>query len=109
MDPWVRVGEPPLRYFKNDYDKQPISYIPERQSCKKPRDEGLLIPFHEAWRIIKEKGWNKIDPKSRQHVALDNEELYLGYPSLTKEENPSGLSEFQLLTKLYSGDENAFE
>lgn len=103
----VRERGKQIHIYKNDYDKQPVSYVPIRRHCCDVLDEAP-IPFDETWRMIEEKGWNRLNPQSRQHVAIDNEELYLGYPSLTKEENPSGLSEYELLAKLCSDDGNAF-
>lgn len=93
---WVRAGEPPLRIYKNDYDKPPTSYIPERPSCR--------IDFDEAWKIIEEKGWNKLDPQSYHAMASRNAQAC---PDCTdpKADDGSGreYSEFEILTRLCSG------
>lgn len=93
---FVRAGEPPLRIYKNDYDKQPTSYIPERPSCR--------IPFDEAWKIIEEKGWNKLDPRSYHAMASRKAQACPGdTDSKADEDLGRDYSEFERLTRLCSG------
>lgn len=53
---FVRVGEAPLRIYKNEYDKQPISYLEEVPSCVIPADDERM---KMAWKIVEENGWDK--------------------------------------------------
>ncbi|CAF9935560.1 MAG: hypothetical protein ALECFALPRED_006476 [Alectoria fallacina] len=65
---FVRAGEAPLRIYKNEYDKPPVSHLPAyEEKCVKTGDEGLGVLFDEAMRIVKEKGW---DQYSRTNPAL---------------------------------------
>ena len=38
---FVREGEVPLRIYKNEYDKQPESFLPDFPSCVRTEDDGL--------------------------------------------------------------------
>lgn len=60
---FVRVGEAPLRVYKNEYDKPPLWYPPLHSGCVERQDE----IFDEAMKIVKEKGWDK---EPRTHPAL---------------------------------------
>lgn len=53
---YVRVGEAPLRFYKNEYDKQPVSYLPEVPSCVIMDDERM----ENAMKIVEENGWEPI-------------------------------------------------
>ena len=52
---FVKVGEAPLRIYKNEYDKQPVSWLPEYSSCVITEDERM----EKAMKIVQENGWNK--------------------------------------------------
>ena len=52
---FVREGEAPLRIYKNEYDRPPVSYAPSNQNCVITHDERL----ENAMKIVQEKGWNK--------------------------------------------------
>ncbi|KAF6230551.1 hypothetical protein HO133_004895 [Letharia lupina] len=79
---WVRKGEAPLRIYKNDYDKPPPSWVPAHPSCTQTHDEGLLVSFDEARGIVKEKGWDRLEPQDYDLVALQNSHPFLSnmYP-----------------------------
>lgn len=51
---FVRVGEAPLRIYKNEYDKYPVSFIPKRPSCVITEGDPRAASMKEAMRFIKE-------------------------------------------------------
>ena len=51
-----RVGEAPLRIYKNEYDKPPVSYLEEVPSCVIPADD---IRMEKVMKIVEENGWDK--------------------------------------------------
>lgn len=60
---FIRLGEAPLRIYKNEYDKPPVSHVPLCSGCVRRPDER----FEKAMRIVEEKGW---DRKARTYPAL---------------------------------------
>lgn len=57
--PVVRVGEGPLRIYKNEYDKPPVSHWPVRSSCVIKEGDPGFASFEKAIETIEEKGWDK--------------------------------------------------
>ncbi len=55
---FVSVGEAPLRIYKNEYDKHPVSFIPKRPSCVITEDDPRGASMKEVMKAIKEKGWD---------------------------------------------------
>ena len=95
---WVRAGEPPLRIYKNDYDKPPVSYVPDHPSCR--------ISFDETWKIIEEKGWNRLDPKSYHATASRTAQGQSGDTDLRADEGlDMDYSEFERLGRLCRGED----
>lgn len=98
VDTWVRVGEPPLRFFKNDYDKPPVSYVPKRPSC--------IISSDETWKIIEEKGWNRLDARTYHAKASQNAQACpADMDSKLVESFRPDYSESELLAKICSGED----
>lgn len=72
---FVRVGEAPLRIYKNEYDKQPVSWLPEYPSCVITENERMT----ETMKIVEEQGWYKqpiVYPRlSLNHPSPEDESL----------------------------------
>lgn len=51
---FVRVGQAPLGIYKNEYDKQPLCYIPVLPSCVIMEDDPRAASMKECIRLIKE-------------------------------------------------------
>ena len=95
---WVRAGGAPLRIYKNDYDKQPTSYVPDRPSCR--------IPWDETLKIIVEKRWNKPDSKTRHAMASQKARAGSGDTDLGADEDMVwDYSEFECLERLCRDEE----
>lgn len=58
----TRVGEPPLRIYKNEYDKPPTSLWPKRPSCIIKRGDPRAAYIEETIKMVEEKGWDKHHP-----------------------------------------------
>lgn len=56
---FVKVGKAPLCIYKNEYDKPPVSYLPDDPGCVKMGDEGVGQKFDEAMKFVQENGWDK--------------------------------------------------
>ncbi len=60
---FVRTGDAPLRIYKNDYDKQPVSYVPKNRHCvirqgdeTDPRAAAWEETMKEAQKMLREHG-----------------------------------------------------
>ncbi|KAL9133230.1 MAG: hypothetical protein Q9175_005589, partial [Cornicularia normoerica] len=80
-EPDARIGftfvgavETPLRIYKNEYDKPPLSYLQAHSSCMKRQDERLAVSFDEAMKIVKENGWDK-EPRTYAALLQDRPSL----------------------------------
>ena len=89
INTWVRVGEPPLRFFKNDYDKQPISHVPKRAGCTIPPGEVLQVPAEEAMQTTKENGRNRPDLPEASLRALQNAEPWIKKTLSMEDDDPN--------------------
>ncbi len=58
------MGEAPLRIYKNEYDKLAVAHWPVRSSCVVKAGDPGAASFDNAMKIIKENGWDKIDPRT---------------------------------------------
>lgn len=59
---FVKLGEPPLRIYKNEYDKPPASLLPEPCLVIMQDDTtGRYERLDEMIRTVKENGWDKED------------------------------------------------
>lgn len=56
---FVKVGEAPLFIYKNEYDKPPVSYLPEDPGCVKMGDEESDVKIDEAMKFVQENGWDQ--------------------------------------------------
>lgn len=88
---WVRAGESPLRIYKNEYDKPPPSYIPARPSCVQSQDEGKLVSFDEAVKIVKENGWVRPRPVTYDPLVVEEHHPYLRNLRSEVEDDATGL------------------
>lgn len=78
---FARVGEPPLRIYKNEYDKQPTCYTPARPSCTE--GHGQLVSFDEESGIVRVDGQDKLELHHQREIsALESpEEPPSNFPS----------------------------
>ena len=57
---FTRKGEAPLRIYKNEYDKYPVSLLPKRPNCVITEDDPRGASMKELMKTIKEKGWDTL-------------------------------------------------
>ena len=76
-------GEPPLRIYKNEYDKPPFWGLPVRKSCVIRKGDPRFESWEETMKIVKEKGWVK-EPSDQSNAASSSK----GDPHATKDKNP---------------------
>ena len=105
MNTWVRAGDPPLRYFKNDYDKPPITYIPKRPSCTIPA--GPVIPSDEATQTLEGNGRSKPDLPEISLRSLQNAEPWIK-KTLSMEDDDPDVDYYASIQQLCTGKDDAF-
>ena len=98
---WVRAGEAPLRIYKNEYDKPPVSYRPEPPRC---------VISQDTWfpRTDKEHEWDGLD--SQKHIL---EAPQTTQPRLEQvapvEDEGSGLDEYAIVRDLCGMKDDDYE
>ena len=107
MNTWVSAGDPPLRYFKNDYDKPPISYVPKHQSCTIPAGKGPVIPADEATQTSKGYGRSKPDFPEISLRSLQNAEPWIK-KTLSMEDDDPDVDYYASFQQLCMGKDGAF-
>ena len=85
----VRVGDPPLRYFKNDYDKPPVSYIPKRPSCTISPSKCLQLPSDEAMQTMERTGLKGPDLPEASLRSYQNAEPWVKKTLSMENDDPS--------------------
>lgn len=75
-----RVGEAPLRIYKNEYDKPPVSYWPAPSSCVIKEGDPGFASFEKAIETIKEKGWDK-GPRTASGILQSQPSLGIAHPT----------------------------
>ena len=91
VNTWVRVREPPLRFFKNDYDKPPVSHIPKR-TCTIPPAEASPNLCDKAAQTTKEDGrdrrvlpeaslrsYQNAEPWIKKTLLIEDDDLDVDY------------------------------
>ena len=103
VDTWVRDGDPPLRFFKNDYDKQPISYVPYHPPCPIPPGDGSQVPSDAT----KANGWNRPDFPEASLRSLQNAEPSIK-KTLSMEDDDPDVDYFACIQHLCTGRVDTF-
>ena len=68
------LGRPPVRIYKNDYDKQPVTVVPRTQSCVVKKGDPRFASMENIMNVVVENGWNRpptnpqMVPRSRQSL-----------------------------------------
>ena len=68
------LGRPPVRIYKNDYDQQPATVLPPRQSCVVMKGDPRFASMENVMKVVKERGLNRaptdpqIAPRSGQSL-----------------------------------------
>ena len=83
----VRVAEAPLRIYKNEYDKPPVSHWPARSSCVIMEGDPGAASFDKAMETIKEKGWDKA-PRTAPFADFQPP-LFSAYPTIDESSSSS--------------------
>ncbi len=85
----MKVGEPPLRIYKNEYDKPFPSNWQARPSCVIKQGDPGAASYERMMEMIVEKGWDKTPTFNGDISTFSSTLLTAEEASSSKDDSPS--------------------